>query len=136
MTFINVTPHSITLNDGRVFESVGVARVGNTFSDFDSDGVCSVAYGDIEGLPAPQEGTLYIVSALVLSAAKAAGRTDCVAPATGHPACVRDKGFIVSVPGLRPGCITQNKKNDKRRISGHGSSKEYYVRTRDGKSCF
>lgn len=100
MTFINLTPHAITLNDGRVFESVGVARVGNTFSDFDSDGVCSVAYGDIEGLPAPQEGTLYIVSALVLSAAKAAGRTDCVAPATGHPACVRDKGFIVSVPGF------------------------------------
>lgn len=100
MTFINVTPHAITLNDGRVFESVGVARVGNTFSDFDSSGVCSVAYGDIEGLPAPQEDTLYIVSALVLSAAKAAGRTDCVAPATGHPACVRDKGFIVSVPGF------------------------------------
>lgn len=100
MTFINFTPHAITLNDGRVFESVGVARVGNTFSDFDSSGVCSVAYGDIEGLPAPQEDTLYIVSALVLSAAKAAGRTDCVAPATGHPACVRDKGFIVSVPGF------------------------------------
>lgn len=96
MNFINLTPHAITLNDGRVFESVGVARVGNTFSDFDS----SVAYGDIEGLPAPQEDTLYIVSALVLSAAKAAGRTDCVAPATGHPACVRDKGFIVSVPGF------------------------------------
>lgn len=100
MNFINLTPHAITLNDGRVFESVGVARVGNTFSDFDSDGVCSVAYGDIEGLPAPQEDTLYIVSALVLSAAKAAGRTDCVAPSTGHPACVRDKGFIVSVPGF------------------------------------
>jgi len=40
------------------------------------------------------------VSALVLSAAKAAGRTDCVAPATGHPACVRKDGFIVSVPGF------------------------------------
>ncbi len=100
MNFINFTPHAITLNDGRVFESIGVARVGNTFSDFDSDGVCSVAYGDIEGLPAPQDDTLYIVSALVLSAAKAVGRTDCVAPATGHPACVRDKGFIVSVPGF------------------------------------
>lgn len=105
MNFINLTPHAITLNDGRVFESVGVARVGNTFSDFDTSGVCSVAYVDIEGLPAPQEDTLYIVSALVLSAAKAAGRTDCVAPATGHPACIRDKGFIVSVPGfVRQAC--------------------------------
>lgn len=27
MTFINVTPHAITLNDGRVFESVGVEHL-------------------------------------------------------------------------------------------------------------
>ena len=100
MTFINFTPHTITLNDGTAFESVGVARVANTFSDFDASGVCSVEFGDIQSLPEPQEGTLLIVSALVLSAAKAAGRTDCVAPATGHPACVRKDGFIVSVPGF------------------------------------
>ena len=77
-----------------------MARVANTFSDFDEYGVCSVEFGDIQGLPEPQEGTLLIVSALVLSAAKAAGRTDCVAPATGHPDCVRKDGFIVSVPGF------------------------------------
>ena len=100
MKFLNFTPHTITLNDGTAYESVGVARVANTFSDFDASGVCSVEFGDIQGLPEPQEGTLLIVSALVLSAAKAAGRTDCVAPATGHPACVRKDGFIVSVPGF------------------------------------
>nr|DAU96984.1 MAG TPA: hypothetical protein [Bacteriophage sp.] len=100
MTFLNFTPHTITLNDGTAYESVGVARVANTFSDFDECGVCSVEFGDIQGLPEPQEGTLLIVSALVLSAAKAVGRTDCVAPATGHPACVRKDGFIVSVPGF------------------------------------
>lgn len=28
------------------------------------------------------------------------GRTDVVAPATGHPDCIRKDGFIVSVPGF------------------------------------
>lgn len=99
--FVNLTPHAIALNNGTQFPSVGVARVSNTFTDFDSNGVCDVNFGNIVNLPAPKDGTLYIVSAIVLSAAKAAGRTDCVAPATGHPACVRnDKGFIVSVPGF------------------------------------
>ncbi len=100
-TFKNYTPHAIALNDGRTFASEGLARVSATFSDFDADGVCEQRFGDVTGLPAPAAGVLYIVSALVLTAARAAGRTDCVAPATGHPDCVRsDKGFIVSVPGF------------------------------------
>lgn len=99
-TFKNFTPHTIMLNNGTSFQSEGVARVSNTFSSFDENGVCSVSFGDIVGLPAPHDGVRYIVSAIVLSAAKAAGRTDCVAPATGHPDCIRDKGFIVSVPGF------------------------------------
>lgn len=99
-TFVNLTPHCITLNDGTQFPSAGVARVSNSFTDFDRNGVCDVTFGDIVGLPNTQDGTLYIVSTLVLSAAKAAGRTDCVAPATGHPDCVRKDGFIASVPGF------------------------------------
>lgn len=99
MTFVNLTPHTITLNDGTSYPSAGVCRVSNTFTDF-VNGVCDVKFGDVQGLPNPQKDTLYIVSALVLSAAKAAGRTDCVAPATGHPDCVRKDGFIVSVPGF------------------------------------
>ena len=100
MKFANFTPHTIVLNGGVELPSVGVARVANTFSTFDANGVCDVHFGDIQGLPEPQEDTLFVVSALVLSAAKAAGRTDCVAPATGHPECVRKDGFIVSVPGF------------------------------------
>jgi hypothetical protein len=100
MNFINFTPHTIVLNNGVQFPSQGVARVNNSFTPFDENGVCDVVFGDLVGLPEPQEGTMYIVSALVLSAAKAAGRTDCVAPATGHPNCVRKDGFIVSVPGF------------------------------------
>lgn len=98
-TFINFTPHAISLNDGRTFQSMGIARVSNSFTSF-SDDVCDVTYGDITGLPTPVADTYYIVSALVLAAAKAQGRTDCVAPATGHPDCIRKDGFIVSVPGF------------------------------------
>ena len=35
-----------------------------------------------------------------IAVAKAKGRTNCVAPATGHPDCIRKDGFIVSVPGF------------------------------------
>ncbi len=41
--------------------------------------------------------TIYIVSGMVAAAAK---RSDVVAPATGHPACVRENGQVVSVPGF------------------------------------
>lgn len=100
-TFKNLTPHAIKLNDGREFASEGLARVSATFSSFDENGVCSQQFGDVMGLPEPTDGVLYIVSALVLIAVKLQGRTDCVAPATGHPECVRDeKGFIKSVPGF------------------------------------
>nr|DAN74399.1 MAG TPA: hypothetical protein [Caudoviricetes sp.] len=100
-TFKNFTPHTITLNDGREYASEGLARVSATFSSFDENGVCSQQFGQVTGLPEPTASTLYIVSALVLTAVKAQGRIDCVAPATGHPDCIRnEKGFIVSVPGF------------------------------------
>lgn len=70
-----------------------------SFSSFDEDGVCRVIYGDPQGIPAPQSGTFYIVSAMVL-AAMAGQRDDLVAPATGHPDTVRSEGRIVSVPGF------------------------------------
>lgn len=99
--FKNFTPHAIKLNNGREFASEGLARVKATFTSFDENGVCSQQFGDITGLPEPTDGVLYIVSALALIAVKLQGRTDCVAPATGHPECVRDeKGFIISVPGF------------------------------------
>lgn len=100
-TFKNFTPHAIKLNDGREFASEGLARVSATFTSFDENGMCTQEFGAITGLPEPANNIYYIVSALVLTAAKEQGRTDCIAPATGHPDCVRnDKGFIVSVPGF------------------------------------
>lgn len=94
-TFINCTPHTIALNDGRTFEPSGnIARVASTFTDPAED-VCRVVYGKVENVPAPAAGVKYIVSAMVLAASD---RTDLVAPATGHPQCVRENGFIKSVP--------------------------------------
>lgn len=94
---VNLTPHVIRLTDGREFESAGLARVSSTHSPFE-DGVCRVTFGAIQGLPAPEEGTLFVVSALV---AQAARRSDVVSPATGHPDAVRDeKGQVKAVPGF------------------------------------
>lgn len=102
--FVNMTPHAINLNDGRVFPPCGtVARVSASYSEPNVPGfavgdVCQQVFGEVEGLPEPKPGTCYIVSALVLSALKGS-RPDVVAPATGHPKCVRnEKGQIVSVP--------------------------------------
>lgn len=95
MIFLNYTPHQINLNDGRSFESKGVARVASSHTEIVND-LCQVVYGDVEGLPEPQADTYYIVSAMVLGASN---RSDLVAPASGHPECIRnDKGHIVSVP--------------------------------------
>ena len=98
MTYVNLTPHAIVLNDGRSFPASGVlARVSAGYSDIVDD-ACSQTFGDVQDLPAPVVGTRYIVSALVLGALDGT-RTDVVAPATGHPGAVRnDKGHIVSVP--------------------------------------
>lgn len=98
MKFLNYTPHEIILNDGRSFPSEGVARVSATFTNFDNDGICRQEFGEVEGLPEPQEGVKLIVSAMVFSASD---RPDLVAPATGHPDTKRnEKGHIVSVPGF------------------------------------
>ena len=104
MQFINLTPHDIKLNDGTVYPATGkIARVANTFSNF-CCGISRVFYGEVENLPEPKRGTMYIVSAMVLSAEnakpKSYRRKDLIAPATGHPDCKRENGFIVSVPGF------------------------------------
>ena len=103
MKFINLTPHVIVLNDGTTLNSEGVARVSATFSEPDAFGIMEQVFGEITGLPTetPAGEIRYVVSSIVLQAAKSAGRTDCVAPATGHPDTVRnDKGHIISVPGF------------------------------------
>jgi hypothetical protein len=97
--FVNCTPHDIKFNSGTIFPKSGInARVSASFSDI-TDFICDQVFGEVQDLPNPVEGTFFIVSAMVLTAAKLQGRKDCVAPATGHPQVVRNEaGHIVSVP--------------------------------------
>lgn len=70
MKFINLTPHTITLNDGTSFPTEGNARVADTYTKFNANGICKVKHGEIENLPEPEANTTFIVSAMVLAAAK------------------------------------------------------------------
>ncbi len=56
--------------------------------------------GRVEGLPEPQEGTIYIVSGMVL--AHCQGRTDVFGPGTGPKdgAIRNEKGHIIAVTRL------------------------------------
>ena len=55
MKYKNLTPHAITLNDGRVFESEGIARVSAVFSDIEND-CCTQSFGEVVGLPDRPQG--------------------------------------------------------------------------------
>tara|TARA_R110000772_G_scaffold64176_6_gene143508 strand:- start:1298 stop:1621 length:324 start_codon:yes stop_codon:yes gene_type:complete len=93
----NLTPHDLVVNDHWIPASGEVARVTQGFSEI-IDGVCQQTFGEIEGLPDPQEGVRFIVSGLVFAATD---RPDVFAPATGHPGVIRNQaGHIVSVPCL------------------------------------
>lgn len=122
MGIVNLTPHAIAVRslqgNVKTFPASGiVARVSASYEEADvihppaepaGDGgfnleslaVFRQQFGQVENLPAPAAGTVYIVSALVL-AALAGSRSDVLAPASGHPGVVRDaKGQIASVPGF------------------------------------
>jgi hypothetical protein len=117
---INATPHVITIvskqgvqQDSKkqfLAETVEVVkeipssgilpRVSMSNEDageIDGIPIQSVLYGDIQGLPEPQEGVYYIVSGLVAQAASKIGRKDCLAPG----ALVRDKNN----PSVILGCL-------------------------------
>lgn len=105
MTFINLTPHSITLCGLVIPPSGTIARVAVTRVPY---GVCTpynnrdiqvplfiAEYGEVSGLPAQAERTIYIVSALVRQAVPE--RYDVGSPAD----LVRDeKGNVVGANSL------------------------------------
>lgn len=99
MRFINLTPHAICVDGLGTFPASGkVARVSiEQVAVGEVAGI--VAYkqsaGLVVGLPSPEEGTIYIVSGMVVSAI--AGRNDVVAPDTGDSAIRNEKGHIVAV---------------------------------------
>jgi len=86
MEFVNLTPHTINIHNESdelvltVPPSGKVARVAaprRQFAQIDGVGIYTVAYGEIEGLPAPQEGVRYITSGLVRTRAD---RSDVFSP--------------------------------------------------------
>jgi len=110
MRIINLMPHAIVLRsengETTVAPSGEVARVSTTPGVvIQPEGFpCAVAsatvYGDLEGLPLPQTGVIYLVSALVL--ARCHGRTDVFGPGTGPSdgAIRNEKGQVIAVTRL------------------------------------
>jgi hypothetical protein len=120
MNIINLTPHDITVvapdapevmsrqdakTRGITYSASGtIARVKSTHTSDDIPGfhhtVVQTIYGEIEGLPEPKRGTIYIIATLVLNALKSKGmlRGDVVSPDTFPPSRVEDsEGNIVAV---------------------------------------
>lgn len=74
-TIVNLTPHPINLfdSDGNqvVIQSSGLARCAVTTEQVGSVNGIKVNvshFGEVQGLPAPQADTVYVVSAMVLAA--------------------------------------------------------------------
>jgi hypothetical protein len=107
MNIINLTPHDCHIcNDaGEIIRTIPAtkpaARVASTVEfagRVDGIPVTVTTFGEVENLPEPQEGTVYIVSLLVQQAAP---RPDVYRPDTGPQSVVRDAaGQIVGVKAL------------------------------------
>jgi hypothetical protein len=90
MRLVNLTPHPVTLisptgEQVTVPPSGVVARVAERMESLGEIMVEGVpmpvvkrAFGELENLPEPEAGVLYVVSALVAEAAWRAGRSDVV----------------------------------------------------------
>lgn len=105
MNIINTTPHNVVIYDDemniiKTFEPSISVRCKQTETETGSiDGIptVSVEFGEIEGLPEPQEDTIYIVSQIVKRAGEQVGRKDLFVPA--RP--VRDEqGRIIGCKAL------------------------------------
>ena len=65
---INLTPHAVNIGDRTIQPSGQIARVSQVnqpSGDFDGIPLVVGVYGDTVGLPPQQDGTFYIVSALL-----------------------------------------------------------------------
>lgn len=106
MKFENLTPHSlnIQLSNGEFLpplqpSELGVARVSmETRSSEDIEGIpiSIIEYGEVTGLPDPQDGVAFIVSGMVLEAVH--GRDDVYAPG---PLLRDEHGRPIGCQGLK-----------------------------------
>jgi len=95
---VNLTPHEVNINGVAVPPSGTVARVATIQTEAGTINLNGVTipvvhntYGDVEGLPGPEPGTVYLVSTLVLGALEAQGiyRGDVFAPDTSPQGAIR-----------------------------------------------
>lgn len=103
LKFVNLTPHNITIYNAQgekidVPKSGNVARVETTnkiIDEINSIEIFYTTYTDVEGLPEPEDGVVYIVSGMVAS--RCSHRSDVMSPGL----YIRnDKGVIVGCQGL------------------------------------
>ena len=101
MKFVNLTSHTIheLVSGLEVPTSGAVARaetVETVVVAYGKIQIKKTIYGEIVGLPEPQEGKTFIVSSVVLNAIIDSGnkRADCVSP-----------GKVIRVGGAPTGCI-------------------------------
>ena len=103
INFQNLTPHTIQVAgvEGNIVfrvEPTGPPARCTASSEvvdvFNGVEVVKSTFGPVENLPAPKEGTVYIVSSIV--AQQVPDREDVVAPDTG-PTAIREAGQVVAV---------------------------------------
>jgi hypothetical protein len=118
---VNLTPHQLNIYDqtGQAVvlsippppRDTPIPRVSirsEVVGTIDVDGVevpvRKVMYGDVENLPQPEEGTVYVVSTLVTLALREKGieRKDLLSPDTNPDSAVRDSsGKVIGVKYLQ-----------------------------------
>jgi hypothetical protein len=89
MSFVNLTPHTITVLDAdgtavRVLDADGtVARVASATAVtavVDGVEIFETSFGEVVGLPAPAPGVFWVVSGKVAEHPAVRGRADVVSP--------------------------------------------------------
>jgi len=103
MRIVNCTPHPISFFKEGIerpdvfFPSGNSIRVKSEHEVTDpigEYGCVKVRRGECEGIPEPEEGTFFLVSAMVFDATT---RSDVIAPDTG-PTCIRnEQGQVIGV---------------------------------------
>ena len=101
--FVNLTPHQLNVHDNQgnviTLPSSGKVRLSTEYKKVETVhgiDIFTCEYGEIEGLPEPQDGKIYVVSGLVKQAVP--NRRDVVSPGE----LVRDEhGRPVGCRGLR-----------------------------------
>lgn len=99
----NLTPHAINIVDSegrniKTIEPSGLARVAAvTVAIGEVDGIplTRTEFGEVEGLPEPEDGTVFIVSALVKQ--RVPNRHDVVIP---NELVRNEKGVIIGCKSL------------------------------------